>query len=213
MFDIIIPYVLATVLILVVPGPTIILVVSQAATHGPRSVTPLVLGVLLGDATAMTLSMLGLGALLSASATVFGICKWVGAIYLFYLGIRLWRAPVEEMDAAVSAESPSGPGLRSGPALLRDAWLVTALNPKSIAFFVAFLPQFVDRHAPAAPQLFLLGAIFLTLATVNAALYAMLAGRLREHIRRPRLLRWFHRLGGGALMGAGVLTAGVRRAA
>lgn len=83
-------FVLATTLILVIPGPTIILVISQAVDHGRKSVVPLVAGVLLGDFTAMTLSLLGLGVILAASAVLFTLFKWIGPVYLVYLVIRMW---------------------------------------------------------------------------------------------------------------------------
>ena len=82
----------ASAVLLIIPGPTVLLVVSYALGQGWRTVLPMTVGVALGDFTAMTLSMLGLGALLAASATLFTILKWVGAAYLVYLGIRLWRA-------------------------------------------------------------------------------------------------------------------------
>jgi threonine/homoserine/homoserine lactone efflux protein len=89
--------------------------------------------------------------------------------------------------------------------------VVTALNPKSIAFFVAFLPQFVNPAAATLPQLSVLGATFLVLAGVNAALYARFAGRLRDVLQRPKMQRWLHRCGAGVLIGAGVVTAGLRQ--
>src|SRR4030081_1035087 len=81
----------ASAVLLVIPGPTVLLVVSYALGQGWRTALPMAIGVALGDFTAMTLSMLGLGALLAASATLFTILKWVGAAYLVYLGIKLWR--------------------------------------------------------------------------------------------------------------------------
>ncbi len=93
--EILIAYILATMLILIIPGPTIILVISQAVAHGRKSVAPLVAGVILGDFTAMTLSLLGLGAIMAASAVLFTLFKWIGAIYLLYLGIKLWKTNPE----------------------------------------------------------------------------------------------------------------------
>lgn len=81
----------AAAVLLVIPGPTILLVVSYALGQGWRTALPMAVGVALGDFTAMTLSLLGLGALLAASATVFTILKWIGAAYLVWLGIKLWR--------------------------------------------------------------------------------------------------------------------------
>ena len=200
-----IPFVLATVLILIIPGPTIILVISQAVTHGRKSVIPLVVGVLLGDFTAMACSLLGLGAILSTSALLFTVFKWIGALYLLYLGIQLWKSNPKKHSVQDSTKKSSA---RS---LLQRSFIVTALNPKSIAFFVAFLPQFMDPLKPVLPQMTLLGGTFLFLAVVNAALYAIFAGQLSEQIRKERVRKWFNRCGGGALIGAGIITAGLQR--
>ena len=205
--DLWVPFTLASALILVIPGPTIILVISQAVTHGRRSVIPLVAGVLLGDFTAMTLSLLGLGAILSTSAALFNIFKWIGAIYLIYLGVKLWRLNPKKSSANARSQNTSQ---RS---LLRSSFIVTALNPKSIAFFVAFLPQFIDPLKPVLLQLTLLGGTFLILATINAALYALFAGQLSEHLQKNNVRKWLDRCGGSALIGAGIFTAGMQRSA
>lgn len=200
-----IPFVLATTLILVIPGPTIILVISQAVAHGRKSVVPLVLGVLLGDFTAMTFSLLGLGAILSASADMFSIFKWIGALYLLYLGAQLWKSNPK------SLAPQDTPKKTTSSSLFRRSFIVTALNPKSIAFFVAFLPQFIDSNKSAIPQLTILGGTFLCLAVLNAALYAIFAGQLSEYIKKERVRKWFNRCGGGALICAGIITAGLKR--
>ena len=196
-----IAFVVAAMIGLVIPGPTIILVVSQAIAHGRKAVIPLVARVTLGDFTAMTLSLLGLGAILAASATLFSVLKWFGAAYIVYLGIKLWRSKTTIADLHTTSARASH---RS---LLKSTFVVTALNPKSIGFFVAFLPQFVNPTSPTVPQLFLLGATFLTLGTLNAALYGIFAGHLRDTLRSPRVHRWFNRCGGSALIGAGIFTA------
>lgn len=205
--EVYITFVLASAVILVIPGPTILLVVSQAIAHGGRSVAPLVAGVVLGDFTAMTLSLLGLGALLSASAALFTVLKWIGVVYLFYLGLKLWRAdPSDDAPSSIAWAS-------SGRKLFKSAFVVTALNPKSIAFFVAFLPQFVSLQEPSLTQLVILEATFVSLAGINAALYAIFAGRLRDQMQSLKVRRWFNRCGAGALMGAGALTAAIERSA
>lgn len=200
-----IPFVLATTLILVIPGPTIILVISQAVAHGRKSVVPLVVGVLLGDFIAMTCSLLGLGVILSTSAALFSIFKWIGALYLLYLGVQLWKSSPEKDTARSSAKKASA------KSLFQSSFIVTALNPKSIAFFVAFLPQFIDPSQPTISQLTLLGGTFLILAVLNAALYAMFAGQLRQHIKKDRVRKWFNRCGSCALIGAGIITACLKR--
>ena len=133
-------FVAASSVLLVIPGPTILLVVSYALGQGWRAALPTAIGVALGDFTAMTLSMLGIGALLAASATLFTILKLAGAAYLIWLGVKLWRAG-GTLDAQPITEV-TRPGR-----MVAHAWLVTALNPKSITFFVAFLPQFLDHSA------------------------------------------------------------------
>ena len=200
-------YLAATFVVLTIPGPTVMLVVSYALAEGRRSAWGTVAGVAAGDLTAMTVSLAGMGALLSASANLFTALKWIGAGYLIYLGVKLWRAP-----ATLDTPSP-GAARRSGTAMMGHAFAVTALNPKSILFFVAFLPQFIRADAPVLPQLVLLGSTFLVLAVVNAAAYALLAGGIRDAVRRPSVLKTINRVGGGVLVGAGILTAALRRSA
>ena len=163
----------ASAVLLIIPGPTVLLVVSYALGQGWRTALPMAIGVALGDLTAMTLSMLGLGALLAASATLFTILKWVGAAYLMYLGIKLWRAG-GTLEAAPRTDAVSA------ARMLGHAWLVTALNPKSITFFVAFLPAFLDPHADFLTQMLVFETTFLLLAFGNAFGYALVAQTITE---------------------------------
>ena len=164
----------ASAVLLIIPGPTVLLVVSYALGQGWRTALPMAVGVALGDFTAMTLSMLGLGALLAASATLFTVLKWVGAAYLVWLGIKLWRAG-GTLEAAPRTDAVSA------AKMLGHAWLVTALNPKSITFFVAFLPAFLDPHADFLTQMLVFETTFLA-AGLRQCL-RLRAGRLA----RPRL--------------------------
>jgi len=202
-----IAYVITTTVILIIPGPTIILVISQAVAHGRKSVVPLVAGVVLGDFTAMTLSLLGLGALMTASAALFSLFKWIGAIYLLYLGINMWRANPKSSSAQQEKEEISA------GSFFKSSFIVTALNPKGIAFFVAFLPQFISPHSPASNQILILGGTFLFLALLNAILYAFFADQLRKTMKRSSVKKWFNRCGGTALIGAGIFTAGMQHSA
>lgn len=193
----------ASALLMVIPGPTILLVISYALGQGWRAALPMAIGVALGDFTAMTLSMLGLGALLAASATVFTVLKWVGAAYMVWLGIKLWRA-----GGSLNAKPRS-----DGATMVRmlgHAWIVTALNPKSIIFFVAFLPQFLNPHADFLTQMLAFESTFLILAFANALGYALIASRARAAIRNERLVGTANKLGGSLLIGAGILTATAR---
>jgi threonine/homoserine/homoserine lactone efflux protein len=204
-FEIWLAFAAASAVLLAIPGPTVLLVVAYSLGQGKRAAVATTAGVALGDFTAMTASLLGLGLLLATSAALFTALKWLGAGYLVYLGIRLWRAPV-----AATAEAPL-PAV-SGRRMFAHTWLVTALNPKSIVFFVAFLPQFIDPARPLLGQLVVMEATFLVLATLNATLYALLAAAARRGIRRPAVQRAVNRVGGSLLVGAGLLTATLRRA-
>jgi threonine/homoserine/homoserine lactone efflux protein len=199
-------FVIAAMIVLIIPGPTILLVISQAISHGRGAVIPLVAGVTLGDFTAMTLSLLGLGAILATSAALFSVLKFIGAAYLVYLGIRLWRLDPEKHKIHFTTNKPSNRSLFKG------TFIVTALNPKSIAFFVVFLPQFINPQSRTLSQLVILVTTFISLATINAALYGFFAGHIRDSMNSPRVHRWLNRCGGSVLIATGVFTAALRRA-
>ena len=195
----------ASGILVLIPGPTVLLVVSYALGQGWRTALPMAIGVALGDFTAMTLSMLGLGALLAASGTVFTVLKWIGAAYLVWLGIKLWRA-----GGALEAKprSDATPPLR----MLGHAWLVTALTPTSLTFFIAFLPQFLDRNGDFLTQMLVFETTFLVLAFANAITYALVASRARSLMRNPRAVGIVNRVGGSLLIGAGIAAVGLRTA-
>lgn len=199
-------FVAATVVLVAVPGPTALVVVSHGITHGRRGVLPSTIGVVLGDLTAMTVALIGLGAVLTASAIAFSVLKWIGVFYLTYLGVRMWRAGPVCM-AADDAVAAGG----SSVTLARHAYLVTALNPKSIVFFIAFLPQFVVGELPTVPQLLILGATFLVLGGINAAAYGMLANQARDIIQRREWQMRSQKVGGLALIAAGAYMATLRQ--
>jgi threonine/homoserine/homoserine lactone efflux protein len=200
------PFAITSAILVAIPGPTVLLVVSYALGHGRRYAFATTAGVALGDFTAMTASMLGLGVILAASATLFSVLKWVGALYLVYLGVKLWRAPVGESDAPNTSETRTG-------RIFAHAYAVTALNPKSIIFFVAFVPQFIDPHSAVLPQILIFEATFLVLATLNAFGYALLAAAARKAVRSPRVQRAVNRTGGTLLIGAGLFAAAWRKSA
>jgi threonine/homoserine/homoserine lactone efflux protein len=197
-------FVLATSVLLLIPGPTILLVVSYALGQGWRAALPMAIGVALGDFTAMTLSMLGIGALLTASATLFTALKWLGAAYLVWLGIKLWRAG-GKLDAEPRHDAAST------ARMIGHAWMVTALNPKSLTFFVSFLPQFLDSSRPFMTQMIIFEATFLTLAFANAFGYGFAASRARSVLGSERTIGLLNKTGGTLLIGAGVTTAALGR--
>ncbi|MBN9063079.1 MAG: lysine transporter LysE [Rhizobiales bacterium 65-9] len=195
----------ASAALVLIPGPTVTLVVGYAIAQGRSAALAIALGVALGDFVAMSLSLLGMGAVLAASATLFTAVKIVGAAYLAWLGWKLWTAPVG--DAGQAAVAP-----QSSRRMFAHAFAVTALNPKSIIFFVAFVPQFIDRHAAYAPQVAILVATFVTLGLINALAYGIAASGARGLLRRPRVLKAVNRVGGGVLMGAAAAAVAARNA-
>jgi threonine/homoserine/homoserine lactone efflux protein len=205
-FDHWLAFAATSAILVAIPGPTVLLVVSYALGQGRRSAFATVAGVTLGDFTAMTASMLGLGVLLATSSALFTGLRWIGAAYLIYLGVKLWRAPIGAMAAEAAAET-------KGWRMFLHAYAVTALNPKSIVFFVAFLPQFFIAAAPVVPQMVVFEATFVTLATANAAGYALLASAARRAVKRPEVQRRVNRVGGSMLIGAGLFAAAWRKAA
>lgn len=191
-------FVAASAVLLIIPGPTILTVISYSMAHGRRANAPLVAAVALGDSTALVVSLLGLGALLATSAFWFTVVKWAGGLYLLYLGVRLLRAGVSSAELT----TPAAP--KSRRRLFANTYLVTALNPKGIVFFVAFLPQFINPGARVTRQLWVLAITFVVMATINAGLYAVFAGSARKLLASPQAQRRFNLAGGSLLSAAGV---------
>jgi len=201
-----IAFVAASSVLLIIPGPTILTVISYSISHGHRVKLPLIAAVALGDSTALVLSLLGLGTLLAQSAFWFQVVKWVGGLYLLYLGIKLFMAGVKPsgFDSANNNQS--------GRKLFANTYLVTALNPKGIVFFIAFLPQFISPAYAVNQQLWILAVTFVVLAVFNATLYAMFAGQARELLSSPKTQRIFNFTGGTLLSIAGLWALTAKRA-
>lgn len=194
-------YTLVTTTFLLIPGPTIILVISYSLLRGRQAVIALVLGVGLGDLTAMSLSFLGVGVLLQTVATAFYLIKWLGAAYLIWLGIKMWSSASEFTDLDKKTRS------HAWREIFSSAYITTALNPKSIVFFLAFIPQFIEPELPFTTQVVILGATFFVLAIISVLGYAALAIYAGQQLHLPLIQRWTHRIGGGLLIGAGGMTA------
>lgn len=191
-------FVLASVVLLIIPGPTILTVISYSMSQGYKAKVPLILAVALGDSTALALSLLGLGVLLAESVFWFQVIKWVGGLYLLFLGVKLLMAGAKPSTFVESDDSVSS------WKLFTNTYLVTALNPKGIMFFVAFMPQFINPNADAGTQLWLLSATFVALAALNATLYSVFAGKARQILSSAKAQRRFNFSGGSLLSAAGV---------
>lgn len=189
----------------IIPGPTVIFVIGQAITHGKKSVTPLALGVLSGDLLAMIVSLLGLGAILATSATLYTILKWFGVLYLIYLGIKAFKEE-PKVDEALFEELNT-----SKSKMFSSSLIVTALNPKNVVFFVAFFPQFVNTSTNVLPQFLILMVSFSIVTLLTISSFALFAGSIQHKIKSYKAKKRLNRAGGTALVGAGVFTATMQR--
>lgn len=186
------------------PGPGVMLTLNNALRLGWRAALPGILGVASGALVVAALSATGLGLLLASSALAFAVMKLLGAAYLVYLGLKLWRSPSLhwQEDAAAATLSP----LRR----YAEGLTLQFTNPKAIFFFISVLPQFVDSQAAHAPQFALLVFSYALLVVLIHTGYAMLAQRARGCLRAERTGRWLNRAGGAAFMGFGVALAGAK---
>ena len=169
-------FVAASAALLVVPGPAILFIVARSVEQGARAGLVSTLGISFGTLAHVSAAALGLSALLASSAVAFQALKYAGAVYLVYLGIETLRRP-----PAIPRRAPSA---RSDRRLFWQAALVNLLNPKTALFFFAFLPQFVDpARGSSGVQIASLGGLYITMALVNDAAFALFAGGLAEWLR------------------------------
>lgn len=180
-------FIAATMALLIVPGPAVVYIVTRTVAQGRAAGLLSVLGVHVGSIFYVALTALGMSALLLASSTAFEIVKWLGVAYLVWLGIQKLRARQAD-DGSVPEEAPM-----SNARIFGQGVLVNVLNPKTLVFFVAFLPQFVDpARGPVGWQLLLFGIGFIVLGIISDGSYALLAsmlsGRLRSTAKARRRL-------------------------
>ncbi len=178
------------------PGPNSLLVLTHGALHGRRKTLFTVAGGALGFLGLIALSMLGIGALLKASAGALALLKLVGGAYLVWLGVQLWRSPPVHLDAAAPVAAPRG------RAMFGQGLLTAVSNPKALLFFGAFLPQFIDPAVDLRIQFVAMAAIFIAVEVVVEFLLASLAHRIRPLLQRAG--RRFNRLCGGMFVAMGV---------
>ncbi len=190
-------------LLIVVPGPSVLFTVGRALAQGRRAALSSVVGNAIGAYLLVVAVALGVGAVVERSAVAFTVLKLAGAAYLVYLGVKAWR------------QRGSLPGTISGEAALssfrtlREGFVVGVANPKTIVFFAAVLPQFVDPglgHVPA--QMMLLGLIFVGIALASDSAWGLGASAARDWFARsPRRLTAVGRIGGLSMIGLGVTVA------
>lgn len=191
----------------VVPGPAVLLVVSQALSHGSAKATWSILGITAAGTMWFVLSATGIGAVLTASYALFFAIKWIGVVYLLWLGLSaFWRT---SKLAAVKPDAGSGKPVR----LFVGGFILQMANPNVMLFFAAFLPQFIAPKAPLVPQLAILALVTAVIELVVQLAYAFLVGSFRNVLTAPRFAKWTERIAGSLLIVAGLGMAALRRGA
>ncbi|MEP6792411.1 MAG: LysE family translocator [Ramlibacter sp.] len=198
-------YVAAVALLIVTPGPTMLMCMTNSANHGPRRAMTSVAGAVTAVLCVMLLSAMGLGALLAASEAAFTTAKVVGAAYLIWLGVKTFRSNTV-LDVEAGATGPRRSFYLQG-------LLVGASNPKAVLFFAAFFPQFLNPAAPIAPQFAILALTFMAFEFTVLTLCALGVARLMPLLKSAGPVKWINRICGGLFTLMGGLLLLTRRSA
>jgi homoserine/homoserine lactone efflux protein len=196
-------FLLITAVLVITPGPIVTLVIATGAREGLRAALTTVVGTTLGNALLLAAIAFGLSWVVRNAATLFEILRWIGAAYLIWLGIQAWRHAGETGAAS----------LPRGHVHVWRGFAVALSNPKTIAFFTAFLPQFVDPGLPVEPQLALMCTVSVVLAAITDSGWAVAAGLGRAWFMQSWRAKLLGRLSGMALIGGGVWLSLARRPA
>jgi threonine/homoserine/homoserine lactone efflux protein len=198
-----IAFVIATTIMIALPGPSVLLTVAHSISFGWKRGVVTVAGATMGIAVQLTIATIGLTSLLNVVAHAFEWLRWIGAVYLIYLGIRQWRStndPLEFETASVTKKNLFFQGL-----------VITIFNPKSLIFIAAFLPQFINTAAPIRAQFIIIVPIFLLITFTVTSVWALAAGKASTFLRSQKALQVVSRTSGGLMVAAGVGLAAARR--
>lgn len=198
-------FIVAVVILILMPGPIVTLVVANSLAYGQRTGLATVAGSSSGNALLVAAGALGLTTLLALASELFEVLRWAGVAYLVYLGVKQWR---QAFTAGKMVEMPALPS-RSG--VFWQGVVVAITNPKTIFFYAAFFPQFIDPNLAIGPQLLAMSVAMVAIATALDSLYAVLAGRVRGLFASQRANRVRHGVIGTLLLGTGLGLALARR--
>ncbi len=203
-------FVTATFLISAAPGPNMLLIMNQSVRFGLRTSIYSMAGCMTALMIMFTLSALGLGIVLQNAPTVFNVLRWLGALYLAYLGYKVWTAPVKKAD--IDSNLDANIADQTGTQVeqwkhFKTGFFTAGSNPKALLFAAAFLPQFISADLPQGPQLAILLATFSVLEILWYFIYALGGLGMAKQLRKPNVLRWFNRVTGGAFIGFAGLMA------
>ena len=205
-FDSIVAFAVASLALLVIPGPAVLYVINRSISDGRSIALAGVAGLELGNFVHVIAATIGLSALIAASATAFGIVKWIGAGYLIFIGIRT----ITRKPASFSQEQKSLTRRKS----FTQGIIVNTFNPKVALFFLSFLPQFIDeKSGSAALQSLILGSLFVAIGLCTDGMYAFLASALRTTLLRGKSLPFVQRyVAGSVFIALGLIASTTRRA-
>ncbi|KWU48910.1 LysE family translocator [Pseudomonas palleroniana] len=193
----------AALVVILIPGPLSLLMISNSLNYGLRRSYPAFLGGVFASICLLSASALGLGALLLASEQLFSALKILGAAYLFYLAWQSWQQSRQPSQAAVVPQAVTTPRFR---ALFGRAFVLGASNPKDILFFAAFLPQFLSSQQPFLPQLLIMIATWTLLDLLCKLAYGLSAHGAARYLRSGKGQSWFNRVSAGLFGGAGMVS-------
>jgi threonine/homoserine/homoserine lactone efflux protein len=198
-------FLLTVYVLILIPGPSVLFVVSRGVALGRRAALATVVGNVTGLLFQLVLVVVGLGSILASSQTVFTVLKLTGACYLVFLGIR----SIRDRKQLAGALNPAGVAPRSLTTILREGFFVGATNPKGLIIFTAVLPQFIDRSmGQPRLQLLTMGLICALIAVLSDGSWALASGTAREWLgKSPRRLEMLSAGGGVTLIGLGVALA------
>lgn len=206
-FDFWILYATAVLVASLVPGPSMLL----ALSHGTKFGTKRTMATAFGNTTASflqaTVAIFGLGAILTASGVLFQLVKWLGAAYLIYTGIKMWRTPAVQLDTLEEGHNGSVPLDR----MFWQAFFVAVGNPKAIVFFTALFPQFIDENAQQMGQYVILVTTLAVIAFASFMVYAIGGNQIRLLIKQPLAKKYFYRFIAGTFVGVGISLAASKR--
>ena len=194
-FDLYLAFIAATTVLMLIPGPNVALIVANSVAYGTRFGLMTLAGTLAAMVVQLCLVTLGMAAVLGTLGAILEWVRWIGVAYLIVLGVRQWRAAPIDLTRV-------RPEPRSPRQIFMRGLLVSLTNPKTLLFFGAFFPQFLDQGRPVAPQLAVLSVTFVVLALLLDGCWAVLSGRARKFLAGRGRAR--NRISGGLLIGAGV---------
>ena len=191
-------FVLVVIVMMVSPGPSVVLAITNGLLHGVKGAIKAILGNVTGVLVMTFIGLMGIGLVLRYSAPIYDTIKWIGGAYLAYMGIKMWRNQSERIGVRHQVDNVAG---LTGVQLYRQGLMITMSNPKLITFIVAVFPQFVVIDSPLAPQYLTLVGTLICLQIITLVGYAFVASQVRSWLNGPGRLRLFNRLTGLTFVG------------